>query len=68
MVQRSCTHSVNARVATRRPLLQVELQRVDGLIAQHAGLKAVLQEEQLQLQASVQRGPCAAPIISIRVG
>jgi hypothetical protein len=32
------------------PFHQVELQRVDGLIAQHSGLKAVLAEEQTQLQ------------------
>lgn len=30
--------------------LQVDLGRVNALIAQHAGLKALLQEEQLQLE------------------
>lgn len=32
--------------------LQVDLGRVNALIAQHAGLKALLKEEQLQLEAS----------------
>jgi chromosome segregation ATPase len=32
--------------------LQVDLGRVNALIAQHAGLKALLQEEQLQLEVS----------------
>lgn len=33
--------------------LQVDLGRVNALIAQHAGIKALLKEEQLQLEASV---------------
>jgi hypothetical protein len=32
--------------------LQVDLGRVNALIAQHAGLKVLLQEEQLQLEVS----------------
>lgn len=53
----------------RLTLSQVELQRVDGLIAQHAGLKAVLEEEQLQLQVGrVQGGGAQSAQSSCRWG
>ena len=35
------------------PSQQLELKRVGGLIAQHAGLRAVLEEEQTQLQVGL---------------
>jgi hypothetical protein len=49
-------HALDVQAAEARTLraaaarLQSDLARVNGLIAQHAGLKADLQEEHLQLE------------------